>query len=305
MRIINISTKKFKSLKPIDLGSEVTNTEAFIYEFDYKSKKRIFKNLHRLKGSVFANKLLTIEMLNEYKDLLPGSFILPEYLASVNGEIMGCIEDYASGTNLAVCLNDKKVDAKKKLYYLKQIGAILEQLRYIRKDSKLKTIYINDLHAGNFIVSDNNELKVVDLDSSRICDNNPFPSKYLIPTGLLKYSNNNKKYIKFSKTENNDSEEYEYRKELGFIEPNENSEIYCYIITILSFLYKDNVNKMDIDSFYNYLYYLESLGFNRELLYSFEKIILDCDNDNPYELLNSITYEQVAKSSSNIYKLRK
>lgn len=305
MKIINLSQKKFKNLKTIDLGKEVTNTEANMYEFEFRSKKRIFKNLHRLKGSIFANKLLTIEMLNEYSDVLPSSFVVPKYLGSVNGEIMGCIEDYIEGENLAVVLNDCKVDVKKKLYYLKQIGALLEQLKYIRKDSTLNTIYINDLHAGNFIVTPGNDLKVVDLDSVRICDNKPFPSKYLIPSGLLRYSTDPRKYIYFDKGESSGNEAYDYRKELGFIEPNENSDIYCYIITILSYLYQDNVNSMDMDSFYNYLNYLSSIGFDKELLDSFEKIIINGDNVNPYELLNTITYDQVGRSKKIVYNLNK
>ena len=66
MDIINLSKKKFSTLNTLDFGKNVTNTEAILYTFDYKGKKRVFKNLHRLKGSIFANKLYTLEMLEDH-----------------------------------------------------------------------------------------------------------------------------------------------------------------------------------------------------------------------------------------------
>ena len=298
MEIINLSKKKFSSLSTLDFGN-VINTEAVLYCFDYKGKKRVFKNLHRLKGSIFANKLFTLEMLDDNKELLPKSFVVPNYLTTVNGTIMGCAEDYIEGINLQVFLNYNKIDIKEHIHYLQEIGGLLEQLKYIRKDTALKSIYINDLHAGNFIVTPNDELKVVDIDSVKICDNKPFPSKYLSSKALLNYSN---KYKIFDKGDEN-NKEYEYRKELGYVDADENSDLYCYIMTILSYLYKGDVNKMSIDEFYKYLNYLNFINFSHELIDSFEKIILNCDNINPKDYLSELTIDKVGRSNEKVFKL--
>lgn len=300
MDIINISKKKFNSLTSLELDKEIVNTEALIYNFDYRGQKGIFKNFHRLNGSLFANKLFTIEMLNHYKELLPKSFVVPEKIISVNGKMMGCFEKYIEGNNLLSILNDPKIELSVKIFFLRQIGQILEELKYIRMNTDLKDVFINDLHAGNFIVNDKLELRVIDLDSCKICDNKPFPSKYLLPNKMLQFSN---KYKFFDKKEDSDKEEYEYRRELGYIVSDENSDLYCYIITIMNFLYKDDVNKLTIDEFYRYLIYLVSIGIDQNLINSFERILLNCENINPVDYLATLTYEQVAKANNKVYKL--
>ena len=300
MDIINISKKKFNSLTSLELDKEIVNTEALIYNFDYRGQKGIFKNFHRLNGSLFANKLFTIEMLNHYKELLPKSFVVPEKIISVNGKMMGCFEKYIEGNNLLSILNDPKIELSVKIFFLRQIGQILEELKYIRMNTDLKDVFINDLHAGNFIVNDKLELRVIDLDSCKICDNKPFPSKYLLPNKMLQFSN---KYKFFDKKEDSDKEEYEYRRELGYIVSDENSDLYCYIITIMNFLYKDDVNKLTIDEFYRYLIYLVSIGIDQNLINSFERILLNCENINPMDYLATLTYEQVAKANNKVYKL--
>lgn len=299
MQIINISKKKFDSLVHVELGKEITNTEAIIYLLDYRGKEKVFKNLHRLSGSIFANKLYTLEMLSANSEYLPSGFVVPDALCTVNGNIMGCIEDYVNGVNLQSVLNNPKIDLKIKLHYIKLIGNILEQLKHIRSETPLKDIYLNDLHAGNFIVTTNGELKTIDLDSCKICDNKPFPSKYLYHNGLLKYSN---KYNLYKKGDEYNGE-YEYRTEFGYVEADENSDLYCYIMTILNFLYSDNVGRMNIDEFFKYLNYLSSIGISKSLTDSFSKIVNNCDNTNPRDAISNLTYEQVARANKKVYKL--
>ncbi len=294
MDIVNISKKRFESLIKLDLDDKITNTEAKIYSYiDRSGKHKIFKNLHRLKGSIFANKLYTLEMLDNNKEYLPSSFVIPEKLVTVNGKIMGCSERFVDGINLQVLLDNPKLDLKEKINYLKGMGEILKQLDYIRRDTPLKSIFLNDLHAGNFIVNKNNELEVVDLDSSKICDNKPFPSRYLSSNSILNISN---KYKKYNKNDDN-KEEYEYRKELGYIDADKNSDLFCYNITLLNFLYRGDVNKMNIDDFFNYILYLKGLGLDINLFHSFEKLVLNSDNDNPMEYLDTINYKLYSKAS--------
>ena len=80
-------------------------------------------------------------------------------------------------------------------------------------------------------------------------------------------------------------------------------DLYCYIITIMNFLYKDDVNKLTIDEFYRYLIYLVSIGIDQNLINSFERILLNCENINPVDYLATLTYEQVVKANNKVYKL--
>ena len=292
MNIVNLSRKKFDSLKPLDISNSVTNTEGVLYELYYKGRLRVFKKLHLLSGGVFANKLYTLEMLDNNKEFLPDCFVIPNYLGIVSGQVVGVLEDFIEGVNLEEILLDYKINTNVQINYLKGIGEILEELKYMRINTQLTNFYINDLHAGNFLITKDKKLKVIDLDSSKLCDNKPFPSKYLLPNTIIKNSN---KYTIFG------TDNVRYSKELGYYDADENSDLYCYVITILNYLYKGNVHRMELNEYYDYLNYLESIGFNNELLTIFERIILNCDNKNPKDYLDEITTTQIGRASSKVY----
>lgn len=71
---------------------------------------------------------------------------------------------------------------------------------------------------------------------------------------------------------------------------------------ILNYLYGESINNVDIVRFYDYLNYLESIGVNKELIENFGKILINKDNENPIELLDSITNEQVYRAKKNVYE---
>lgn len=290
MKVISLSQRKFKELTPLELPKEIYNTEAKMFNFRYKGKDAILKKLYLQSGQIFANKLYTIEMLDSNKSYLPNYYFIPNYLISVGGVVEGFIIPKAEGITLSILLNDKNLDPTISLFYLKKIGEILNQLKYIRKTTPLKDFYINDLHASNFIANmDKEELYIVDLDSCKIGANLVYPSRYLTQHALL----NNAKG-KYNIIDN--------ESPLGNVVVDENTDIYCYIIMILNYLYGCNVNNFSIDEFYNYLNYLEYIGINRELIEIFNRIIINCDNENPMNLLDSITNEQVYRAKQIVYK---
>lgn len=280
MDVINYSRKKAETFENFEL--DIWNTEADMYIINYKNKNKVFKRLYHDEGPMFANKLYTLEMLNTYKECLTDSFVIPDYLVSVNKNIVGFTIPKVESENLKIYLDKRSNDYRSQLNYLKQIGIILSDMRNIRKYSSLNDFYLNDLHAANFIIEDGtNDLKVIDLDSCRIMGNKPFISKYLTPGSLCRVS---KKYkisndIKF-----------------GYIIPDENTDIYCYIMTILEYLVGKSVNQYNIDNFYILLNNLNDFGFDKELLEIFENVILPRHNKNPYEYLDTITDEQVNKA---------
>ena len=321
MNTINISKRKFESLKEIKLPKEVISTEANFYKFNYLGKVKVFKNLYKTSGSIFANKLFTLEMINEYKDLLPHSFVLPESLVSVEKEIKGFSLPYIKGYNFESFLVNHNVSTESKMYYIKQIGDILEQLEHIRKNTNLDCIYLNDLHASNFIVDPKNkELKVVDLDSCRICDSKPFPARYLTPYSLLNKAPGENKYELFKRINNNDYnklgksyDEYEYnyckyanyRDQLGYINSNQETDLYCYVILFLNYLYGENIGSFSLEEFYSYLYYLEKIGMSEDLIKAIIKIVTNAPNENIRPYLDSVTNEQVIRANKKVYKLTK
>ena len=84
-----------------------------------------------------------------------------------------------------------------------------------------------------------------------------------------------------------------------------NTDMYCYIMVILNFLYGDNVNNMNINDFYCYLDYLYKIGIDSSLLECFNSIYSDCDNINPMNYIDSLTSNQIYRAKKIVYKYNK
>ena len=294
MEIINLSKKKFSELKPFELPNSVFNTEAKMYELEKGRKPYILKKLYNDQGPTFANKLYTLEMLNTNRDYIPDSFVLPENLVSVNQKVVGFTTPLMPGTNLQEILDDSQMDIKEKILYLKRIGEILENIKNVRRYTPLKDFFINDLHESNFIVNrQKKQLYVVDTDSCKIADNLTFCSRYLSPFALCSKTVSKKYSVIDTSTVG------------GYIMPDENSDLYCYSIILLNFLYDNNVNGMELDEFYTYLTYLSDIKVDKELIDIFANLLTAKHNQNPYYLLDTLTYEQLGKASKNVFSLKK
>ena len=316
MQSINISKRKYETLKQIELPDDVMSTEANFYKLSHMGKLKVFKSLHRTSGTLFANKLFTLEMLNAYRAILPRNFVIPEALVTVEKNIKGFIMPYIKGVTLEAYLADAKVPLNDKIKYLKQIGSILDKLEHIRQEAGLDCIYLNDLHASNFIIEEGTgKLKVEDLDSCKICDSKPKTARYLTPLSLFIHVKNNNKYDIYRKDifdkVNVDDPQGEYCKyknykdELGFVNSNENSDLYCYAITFLNFIYGGNVGLFGLNQFYDYMNYLEWIGFDSKLVCAIMKIVSNAPNKNIAVYLDSITEEQVCRANHKVYKIVK
>ena len=293
MNTINISEKRLASLNALKLSKNILNTEGIIYDFNYRGNHKVLKVLFNSNGIMFANKLYTVELLNHYHKYMPNSFLIPDNLASISGTVSGFTIPYFEGFNLADILKNPKIDNKEKIYYLTKIGEVLNQLKNIRNYTELNHLYINDLHEANILINPNNkELKFIDLDSSKILNNCSFPSRYL--------SKNNFLIDKPHKYLYNNAEDG-----TGHLIANENSDLFCYNIIVLNFLYGENVIRMPLDEFYNYLNYLNDINVNKGLLDCFEKISIGCDNQNPIYYLDSLTDNQICRAKKIVYNCNK
>ena len=289
MQIINMSKTKLNSLEPLVLPKNVTSTECELFKYPYYGKEKLLKKLHRTDGIIFANKLYTIEALNANKDSMPSNFILPESLVSINKKIEASTMKYIKGINLSVILNNPDITYEEKIHYLKSIGRILEQMQNIRKYTNLNNFYLGDIHEDNFLVErDKQEVYIVDLDSCKIAGNKSFPGRYLTNSSLIKY--NNTKYQTLSQTD-----------DLADYKIDENTDIYCYIIMILNYLYDGRVDRLSLDKFYDFINYLEDIKVNIELIECFNKIVVGGNNINPCNYLDTLTPKQVA-GARRLYK---
>lgn len=289
MQIINMSKTKLNSLEPLILPKNVTSTECELFKYPYYGKEKLLKKLHRTDGIIFANKLYTIEALNANKDSMPSNFILPESLVSINKKIEAFTMKYIKGINLSVILNNPDITYEEKIHYLKSIGRILEQMQNIRKYTNLNNFYLGDIHEDNFLVErDKQEVYIVDLDSCKIAGNKSFPGRYLTNSSLIKY--NNTKYQTLSQTD-----------DLADYKIDENTDIYCYIIMILNYLYDGRVDRLSLDKFYDFINYLEDIKVNIELIECFNKIVVGGNNINPCNHLDTLTPKQVA-GARRLYK---
>lgn len=283
------TNSSFAKLKKFDPGKDIPNTECELYIKGTKDKEKILiKKFFVREGDYLGKKLKNLNTLMYYKSSLESvkELILPSSLVIVGGEIVGySMEFIDKNINLLNYLRSLNNSLEDKVKYLKCIGSILEEINNI-KDFPYD-FSLGDLHEGNFIIDKNGLLKVVDVDSSYISNNEPFPAKYLSINPLLKdlsykYTTNDK----------------------GDIIPNRNTDIYCYIIIILNTLANQDMYKLNINDFFRYINYLEDIGINKDFLFSIERIYQSGDNKNPLEYLNSLDIKKAYQANKLVYKQR-
>ena len=283
------TNSNFSKLKKFDPGKNISNTECELYIKNTKDKGKILiKKFFIREGDYLGKKLKNLNTLMYYKNSLESvkELILPSSLVIVGGEIVGySMEFIDKNINLLNYLRSLNNSLEDKVKYLKCIGSILEEINNI-KDFPYD-FSLGDLHEGNFIIDKNGLLKVVDVDSSYISNNEPFPAKYLSINPLLK--DLSYKYITNDK---------------GDIIPNRNTDIYCYIIIILNTLANQDMYKLNINDFFRYINYLEDIGINKDFLFSIERIYQSGDNKNPLEYLNSLDIKKAYQANKLVYKQR-
>jgi hypothetical protein len=281
---ISISSSKYNNLalyKTTDV-----NTEGVIYEFPYKGKVKLLKKLYINDGISFVRKLYTIGVLGSCE--LPDYFVVPDALVTIKNEIVGFTIPRVNGVTLKSLLNDNNVSLSDKINYLKSVGSILENMVNIREYTDLKNFYLNDMHESNFMVNfDTNNLCAIDLDGSKVNNSFSFPSRYLNSNALL-----------------NNVNKYDIQPDLSngcYVMANRDSDLYCYVIMILNFLYGTNINNISIGDFYNYLNYLASIGVSGDLLNCFNRIVSYGPNENPMDYLDSLNSEMVCRAKKVVF----
>lgn len=284
MDIINMSSKQITS----NITLDSYNTSGYLKIVNYFNRKVVLKKIDPIRCDEVISKVL---FLNRYKNLMPSNFVIPEFLVLLDNKDLYMAIDYINGNNLGDVLKDKNINIRDKKIYLSYIGNTLEEMRHMRENPLLSDFCLGDLHEDNFIVS-NKKLYTIDLDDAKIDSISPIAS-YLQVGSLFSYLHTDKYIIE-------DYNPYFVKYKVDY-----NTDMYCYIMVILNFLYGDNVNNMDIEEFYCYLDYLDRLGIDGSLLKCFNSIYSDFDNINPMNYIDSLTSNQIYRAKKIVYKYNK
>ena len=277
MYTATLSKSAFEKLKKFEPGKNIPNTECELFikgSLRSKNKERILlKKYYVREGEYFGRKLKNLNTLIYYKNILGEirELVLPDKLAIIDGEIVGYTMPFIEKSkNLQTILNSD-ISLEDKLVYLRQIGTILEEIKNI-KDFPYD-FHIGDLHEGNFLIDETNSLKVVDLDSAYIGQDEPSHTAYY----LLKNSYLESFPSKYKKSSS------------GLIIPSNETDLYCYNMILLDFLSGEAMYKKDLDIFYKYLSHLKDIGIDSELIRIFQSIYFSNFNQNPFSLLKTIS----------------
>ena len=90
----------------------------------------------------------------------------------------------------------------------------------------------------------------------------------------------------------------------SYVIPDKNTDLYCYTMMIINFLFKGKANLMNRDKYYLYLDYLRSIGYSYNLLDKFYKIYEYVDNELIDEELNELNNDMVYKSHHKIFEMK-
>jgi len=283
MNKISLKGSEVDRLKLYPTGS-IMSTESKIYYYKhYDSKNLLIKKLYLTDKDIFKRKIDTLEDINSSELSNFEELVIPEDLVVVRGKNIGfTIREITDSTNLGLILNDPKVSIEKKILLLKKIGELLNKTMSCDKE-----FYINDLQPFNFLVDKDDNIRVVDLDSSATNSNNPLISFYMT------LDKKNRQIDKYHVTDD------------GLSYPDKNSDLFCYNMMILNTISGNNIYRLNFEEFYNYLYYLSSIGMNSDLVESFATLYENKDNTNPVDYLSNINNESLYRSNYNIYKLNK
>ena len=74
----------------------------------------------------------------------------------------------------------------------------------------------------------------------------------------------------------------------GDIIPNKDTDLYCYIITVLNTLSGRETHRLPLETFYDYLEYLRKIGVSTELIDIISDIYSNKHNTNPRDLLDGL-----------------
>lgn len=276
---IYLRSRDVRKLSCLSLPKGVFNTEGLMLTLNrnYKTSngnRVLFKFLDEQESPRIMNRKLDIvDYLHTSKYNNLDDLVIPEFQVMVDNEFAGFGMDLIeSGRNLGHVINSSKVDFKRKKKYLKDLGDLIDKVDRVEDSCKL---YFGDLNEYNFVIDRDDNLRAIDLDSSYIDGieeiTPPSMTFYLLKNYNLWALPNKYK-----------------RTNLGIVIPNTDSDLYSYLMIILSIIANHNMHEEDMSTFYQYLLFIEDNGVDPELVDMFRNVYSMKENENPRHLIERL-----------------
>ena len=250
MKEIYLTRQQIQKLKQYHIGNETVSNEAKFYRVPHHPKY-LYKLYKHGNEQYLERKEQKVRLLNAYKNEIDiPNLVLPNKIIYINNEFGGIRIDRIKGKNLSVILYGDKIPLSYKIKLLKQLGTLLSE---IKKRNPTLNLAFGDVHPDNFLVKDDN-VYGIDTDGMKIL-NSPGRISYFLTSGLI-FSTN----------------KYTLAKD-GLPEATNDTDIFCFIMIIFQLLtgYR-SIFRIPLDTYKQYLDYLDTLGFNTKLLEAFSSI---------------------------------
>lgn len=266
------------------------NNEARIYRYEDYVLKYFNIEIDR-----YNKEMLLLEFDKNRQDIvlnLP-EIVMPEFLFYFKNIFRGYLMQFIEGRTLKSVLRDDSVSFDKKRECLVKLGEFLEKLDNVRKNnSKLSTLYLNDLHANNVMVTPEGGIRILETDSMRFNNVGNFSAYYLeVPYGSELLDLKNKYDIHYDSFLLSEGIEYEEMR------ANRESDMYCYIMMILEFICGEDIHEKSYVNYKNNINSLLKKGLPVELFEIFMNIYSEQENVNPYKLLYKLENRILLKES--------
>lgn len=281
MNEIALKESDISKLKKYPLDG-IWSTESTIYYYKKDSnmnsiliKKLFITNIKRVNRKIDTLKVVKNSELSTYKEL-----VLPEDIIVVGGIKSGfTIPEVVNSTNLHLFLKNREINNRVKIDILKKIGELLRKVQCQKQE-----FYFGDLQEYNFLVGNDGEVSVIDLDSSSVNRKKPLETKYII---LDKKTHSISKY-----KVNRATRSY----------PSINNDNYCYNTMVLNFLAGEKIHRLDFEEYFDYIDYLYDVGIiPSEMRDVFINHYSDKKNESIVDYLDLVP-TQIERGSYNVYK---
>ena len=268
MKEITLKESDISRMKKYPLDG-ILNTESEIY---YYKKDPNWNNSYLLKRlfctdeNRVCRKIRTIEELQRSELSTYPELILPEEVVTIQGIQSGfTIKEVTDCINLHIFLEDKKISNEDKLLVLKKIGKLLRKVQASNQE-----FYFGDLQEYNFLVDENKDIFVVDLDSSAITRKTPLESNYIVI---------DKKTHPITK--------YKVNK-VGRCYPNSDIDTFCYNTLVMNYLSGTKLHRLSYNEYYNYINYLNNCNLPKELIDILNNHYTDKHNESVLDYIEEL-----------------
>ena len=264
---ISLKSSDIDKLKEYPLGSILsTESQIYYYKINQDRSNTLFKKLFITDEKRVNRKIDTIEALQNSELSTYKELIIPDEVVSIGGIKSGfTIREAVDCINLSTYLKSKDVSDNDKIEVLKKIGYLLRKVQ-----NQDQEFYFGDIQEFNFLVDSNNDIYVVDLDSSAVSRKKPLETKYIII---------DKKTRDVAKYKVNSA---------GRCYPNRDIDTFCYNTMILNYIAGKDIHRLNYEEYFQYMDYLSYCGIPKEMISIFDNHYSNKVNESVVDFLDEL-----------------